>query len=81
MIAIGQDEEYDESVIPEKYHDHALFIAFAPADKPQIAIAVIVENGGSGAKAAAPIARKVMDRFFQKQLQRAALKGKSNVFG
>ena len=81
VIAIGQDEEYDESVIPEKYHDHALFIAFAPADKPQIAIAVVVENGGSGAKAAAPIARKVMDRFFQKQLQRAALKGKSNVFG
>ena len=81
VIAIGQDEEYDESVIPEKYHDHALFIAFAPADKPQIAIAVVVENGGSGAKAAAPIARKVMDRFFQKQLQRAALKGESNVFG
>ncbi len=81
VIAIGQDEEYDESAIPEKFHDHALFIAFAPVDKPQIAIAVVVENGGSGAKAAAPVARKVMDRFFQKRLQRAALKGKSDVFG
>jgi penicillin-binding protein 2 len=81
VIAIGQDEEYDESTIPEKFHDHALFIAFAPVDKPQIAIAVVVENGGSGAKAAAPVARKVMDRFFQKRLQRAALKGKGNVFG
>ena len=81
VIAIGQDEEYDESAIPEKFHDHALFIAFAPVDKPQIAIAVVVENGGSGAKAAAPVARKVMDRFFQKRLQRAALNGKDNVFG
>ena len=81
VIGIAQDEEYDESVIPEKFHDHALFIAFAPVDKPQIAIAVVVENGGSGAKAAAPIARKIMDRFFQKQLQRAAAPSKHHVFG
>ena len=81
VIGIAQDEEYDESVIPEKFHDHALFIAFAPVDKPQIAIAVVVENGGSGAKAAAPIARKIMDRFFQKKLQRAAAPGKHHVFG
>ena len=81
VIGIAQDEEYDESVIPEKFHDHALFIAFAPVDKPQIAIAVVVENGGSGAKVAAPIARKVMDRFFQKKLQRAAVVRKRHVFG
>ena len=81
VIGIAQDEEYDESVIPEKFHDHALFIAFAPVDKPQIAIAVVVENGGSGAKAAAPIARKIMDRFFQKKLQRAAAPSKHHVFG
>ena len=68
-------------MIPEKFHDHALFIAFAPVDNPQIAIAVVVENGGSGAKAAAPIARKVMDRFFQKKLQRAAVVRKRHVFG
>jgi len=81
VIAIGQDEDYDESVLPKKFHDHALFIAFAPVEKPQIAIAVVVEHGGSGAKAAAPIARKVMDRFFLKRLQRAALADKSNDFG
>ena len=81
VIGIAQDEEYDESVIPEKFHDHALFIAFAPVDKPQIAIAVVVENGGSGAKTAAPIARKIMDRFFQKKLQRAAAPSKHHVFG
>jgi penicillin-binding protein 2 len=81
VIGIAQDEEYDESVIPEKFHDHALFIAFAPVDNPQIAIAVVVENGGSGAKVAAPIARKIMDRFFQKKLQRAAAPSKHHVFG
>ena len=81
VIGIAQDGEYDESVIPEKFHDHALFIAFAPVDKPQIAIAVVVENGGSGAKVAAPIARKVMDRFFQKRLQRAAVNTRNHVFG
>ncbi|HCL94408.1 MAG TPA: penicillin-binding protein 2, partial [Gammaproteobacteria bacterium] len=81
VIGIAQDAEYDESVIPEKFHDHALFIAFAPVDNPQIAIAVVVENGGSGAKVAAPIARKIMDRFFQKKLQRAAAPSKHHVFG
>ena len=43
--------------------DHALFIAFAPADKPKIAMAVLVENGGFGAQSAAPIARMVMDYY------------------
>jgi penicillin-binding protein 2 len=43
--------------------DHALFIAFAPADKPKIALAVLVENGGFGAQAAAPIARQVLDYY------------------
>jgi penicillin-binding protein 2 len=43
--------------------DHALFIAFAPADKPKIALAVLVENGGFGAQSAAPIARMVLDYY------------------
>jgi penicillin-binding protein 2 len=43
--------------------DHALFISFAPADKPRIAVAVLVENGGHGAGVAAPVARKVMDAY------------------
>jgi penicillin-binding protein 2 len=54
-------QKYDASKIDESLRDHALFIAFAPADKPTIALAVLVENGGFGATAAAPIARKVLD--------------------
>jgi len=65
----------------ETLRDHALFIAFAPVDHPKIAIAVVVENGGSGAAVAAPIARKVMDYFFLKRLHRAALTGAFGVFG
>ena len=61
--AIGQTETYNANNIAERFRDHALFITFAPADNPQIAIAVIVENGGHGGVTAAPIARKVMDYY------------------
>ncbi|MDE2598208.1 MAG: penicillin-binding protein 2 [Rhodocyclaceae bacterium] len=54
---------YKETATHERLRDHALFIAFAPADKPTIAIAVLVENGGFGAQAAAPIARQVFDYY------------------
>ncbi|MDB5862481.1 MAG: penicillin-binding protein 2 [Betaproteobacteria bacterium] len=54
-------EKYVESRVAERFRDHALFIAYAPADKPKIALAVIVENSGFGARAAAPIARQVFD--------------------
>ena len=60
---IGQAESYVESRTAEHLRDHALFIAFAPVDDPQIAIAVIVENGGHGGSVAAPIARKLMDQY------------------
>ncbi|MFQ5545357.1 MAG: penicillin-binding transpeptidase domain-containing protein, partial [Acidiferrobacterales bacterium] len=60
---INQDETYDEEKTPERLRDHALFIAFAPAEDPQIAVAVVVENGGHGSSAAAPIARKLMDAY------------------
>ncbi len=63
VISISQDEEYDEEEIDERLRDHALFIAFAPLDKPRIAVAVIVENGSSGSRVAAPIARKIMDAY------------------
>ena len=55
--------EYNASKIKETLRDHALFIAFAPVDKPKIALAVLVENGGFGAQSAAPIARMVMDYY------------------
>ena len=63
VIAIGQNEEYDAESIDKKFHDHGLFIAFAPLEQPQIAVSVIVENGGSGSGAAAPLARTVIDAW------------------
>jgi len=63
VFSIGQDEEYNEDEIAERLRDHALFIAFAPLDDPQIAVAVIVENGSSGSRVAAPIARAIMDQY------------------
>ncbi len=63
VIGMKQGEEYIESEVQERHRDHALFIAFAPADQPTIALAVLVENGGHGGATAAPIARKVLDYF------------------
>ena len=63
VIAMKQNEKYDESKVAERFRDHSLFIAFAPLESPRIALAVVVENGGFGARAAAPIARAVLDYF------------------
>jgi penicillin-binding protein 2 len=63
VIGMKAGEKYSESRTAERHRDHALFIAYAPADKPKIALAVIVENSGFGARAAAPIARQVMDYY------------------
>ncbi len=63
VFGLKQDEKYDKDKVAPRLRDHALFIAFAPVDNPRIALAVIVENGGSGSGAAAPIARKLMDQY------------------
>ncbi len=63
VIGIKQGERYDAKKIEERFRDHSLFMSFAPADNPRLAVAVIVENGGFGAQAAAPIVRKVFDYF------------------
>jgi len=63
VIGIAQDKVYKKDEIAEEFQDHALFIAFAPVESPRIAVAIIVENGGSGSKTAAPIARKMFDYF------------------
>jgi penicillin-binding protein 2 len=63
VIAIKQNEKYHAKDVAERNRDHAWFIAYAPADEPTIAISVLVENGGFGAAAAAPIARKVLDAY------------------
>ena len=63
VVGMKQGEKYDASKLDERHRDHAWFIAFAPVDKPRIAIAVLVENGGHGGGTAAPIARRVMDYY------------------
>ena len=63
VIAIKQNEKYEESKVAERHRDHSLFIAFAPVESPRIALAIVVENGGFGARAAAPLARTVLDYF------------------
>ena len=63
--------KYNAASTREHLRDHALFIAFAPVDQPKIALAVLVENGGFGARSAAPIARTVMDYYLQGQMSDA----------
>jgi penicillin-binding protein 2 len=63
VVAMKENEKYDESKVKERNRDHALFIAFAPVEDPKIALAVLVENSGHGATAAAPIARAVLDYY------------------
>jgi len=64
VIGIAQDQKYREEDIDERQRDHGLFVAFAPAEAPRIALGIVVENGGGGSRAAAPVARKVFDAFF-----------------
>jgi penicillin-binding protein 2 len=77
VFSVGQNEKYEEKDVAERMRDHALFIAFAPADDPKLAVAVVVENGRSGSGTAAPIARKVLDAYLlppqeQQQAEAAA---------
>ncbi len=65
VVGMAQNEEYDRNKVKERNRDHALFIAFAPIESPQIAIAVIVENGEHGSSGASPIARAVLDEYFK----------------
>ena len=58
--------DYDEDKIQEKLKDHSLFVAFAPANTPKIALALIIENGGSGSAVAAPMASKIIEYFLKK---------------
>ncbi|WP_418805307.1 penicillin-binding transpeptidase domain-containing protein, partial [Parasutterella sp.] len=67
VLGIKQGETYNKNKIKERHRDHSLFIAFAPVDKPKIALAIMVENGGFGAAAAAPLARKILDYYLIEQ--------------
>ncbi|MEM1262988.1 MAG: penicillin-binding protein 2 [Pseudomonadota bacterium] len=61
VFSVAQEDEYDEEELDERLRDHALFVAFAPVDEPRIAVAVVIENGSSGSRVAAPVARAVTD--------------------
>lgn len=63
VYGLAEGEEYDADEVAEHLRDHALFVAFAPADNPQIAVAVVAEHGGGGSSVAAPIARKIIDAW------------------
>ncbi len=63
VVGIAQGEEYDAEELTERQRKHAWFVAFAPAEKPVIALAVLVENGGGGSEMAAPVARQVLDHY------------------
>jgi penicillin-binding protein 2 len=63
VYTVAQNDKYNANTVPERLRDHAWFVAFAPADAPRIAVAVLVENAGFGAANAAPVARKVLDAY------------------
>ncbi len=63
VFTVKQDAKYEEDKVDLKMRDHALFVAFAPVEAPSIAVAVLVENGGHGGSVAAPIAKRVLDRY------------------
>ena len=71
VVSIGKNEKYNAANTAERFRDHALYMAFAPADNPQIALAMVVENAGFGGAAAAPIARRVFDYWLLHQYPNA----------
>ncbi len=66
--SIAQGAKYDEKNTEKKFRDHSLFVAFAPVDDPKIALAVVVEHGGSGSRVAAPIAKEIIDYYLVERL-------------
>lgn len=67
VVTMEKFNEVDEKDVAYKHRDHAWFTSFAPAENPEIAVTVLVEHGGHGGSAAAPVARKVMERYFAKK--------------
>ena len=75
VVGIPQGQEYEEDELDEYQRKHAWFIAFAPADAPLLAVAVLVENGGGGSTVAAPVAREVLDAYLLPRITGEALAG------
>lgn len=72
VFSLEEDEKYNADELARDLHDHALFVAYAPVDNPQIAVAVVIEHGGGGSSTAAPIARKVLDKWILKNSDKSA---------
>ena len=70
VYQLAADEQYDVDEVAEHLRDHALFIAFAPVDAPRIAVVVVVEHGGAGSTAAAPVARATLDAWLEQEIER-----------
>ena len=68
VVEIRQGEEYNEEELSEFRRKHAWFMAFAPVEDPQIALAVLVENGGGGSSVAAPVAREIIDSYLERSV-------------
>ena len=73
MVRLKQYMHLKEEDIPYKYRDHALFICFAPAENPEIVVAVVVEHGLHGGSAAAPVARAVLEEYFNSKTNDATV--------
>ncbi|GAC07940.1 MAG: penicillin-binding protein 2 [Paraglaciecola sp.] len=67
LVAIAQDAKYDADSLAENLRDNAMYVGFAPYEKPEIAVTVVLENAGGGSSQAAPLARTMMDKYFEQR--------------
>ena len=74
VVRLEHTEGIEEDAVPIRYRDHAWFVGFAPVEMPEIVVAAIVEHGGHGGRAAAPIVRRVLERYFEKRKRAEALR-------
>jgi len=79
VVTMEKFKEVDEEDVEYKHRDHAWFTSFAPAERPEIAVTVLVEHGGHGGSAAAPVAKKVMEEYFAKKEELKAKAGKEQA--
>lgn len=75
VVRLAQYRHLKEEDIPYKFRDHAWFTCYAPADKPEIAVTVLVEHGLHGSSGAAPVAKLVLEKYFEKHLEKLAAEG------
>lgn len=73
VVKLAHIEQFEDDEIPYQFRDHAWFTAYAPADKPEVVVTVLIEHGGGGGSVAAPVAKDLFEAYFQQQRQRAAL--------